>query len=280
MKKRILLISLMIIILTAILTLTATGAIASIDFPDASPPSSRPNSVCGEPSKANAFACKQIEEQILKSTVRIRIDTWVVKADESGYEIDSKSSHATLKDGRYLVTHNHFTAPITNLPPGGESPAYASVTLSNSQGQALFNGPLSDFKLIWEDPETLVIAHKDNGLIESLGFVSAEFEAWSSLPLEAGMEVAQVDWDGVTTRVDWTTVQEVNVQDSVLQMVLADDVTLGASGGGIFWQGVHIANNWLQVQQLEESGALIDSITKVALNSTQVAGDTVKLPTS
>jgi len=87
------------------------------------------------------------------------------------------------------------------------------------------------------------------------------------------MEVAQVDWDGATTRVDWTTVQEVNVEDGVPRLVLADDVMLGASGGGIFWQGIHIANNWLMVQHYGESGKLTDTMTKVALNAAPLMGE-------
>jgi hypothetical protein len=215
---------------------------------------------------AIAATRQQAEERILQSTVRIYIETWIVKPDESGYEVDSASSHATLKDGRFLVTHNHFSVPLA----GDSELDYAAVTLANSDGQALFSGPLSDFELVWEDPETLVIAHKDVELFENLGFVSAEFKDWSSVPLEPGMEVAQVDWDGTTTRVDWTTVKEINVDDGIPRLVLADGITLGASGGGIFWQGHHIANNWLLVQELGASDELLGTTTKAALNSVQV----------
>jgi hypothetical protein len=197
----------------------------------------------------------------------------MVSDDESGYEIDSIVGHATVKEGRFLVTHNHFRIPLSIRPRDGEPEVYAVVKLSNSRGELLFEGPLSDFELVWEDPEALVISPKEEGLLEKLGIASAEFSDWSTVPLEAGMEVGQVDWDGATTRVDWVTIQEVKVEDGVPRLVLADDVTPGASGGGIFWRGVHIANNWAMVQQFEGSGALVDIVTKVALNSAQIAGE-------
>lgn len=227
---------------------------------------------CIQPTGKAAQACRKLEEHILATTVRIQLQGWSVAKNESGYEIDSKVSHATVRDGRYLVTHNHFSFPLSNQPQNEEAEAYIQVILSKSTGEILFKGPLSDFEIVWEDPETLVFACKDDDLLEQLGIESAEFRDWSSVPLAVGMEVAQVDWDGNTTRVDWTTVQEVNVEDGVPRLVLADAVTLGASGGGIFWHGIHIANNWLLVQHYGESGALTDMFTKAALNSAPVTG--------
>jgi hypothetical protein len=219
-----------------------------------------------------AQACRELERRILAATVRIELQGWSVADDESGYNIDSTVGHATVRDGRYLVTHNHFSIPLSIRPHDGESEVYTTVTLSDSSGQTLFKGPISDFELAWEDPETLVFAYKDENLFQDMGLVPAEFGDWLSIPLKVGMEVAQVDWDGETTRVDWTMVQEVDVKDGVPRLVLADDVTLGASGGGIFWHGIHIANNWLLIQHYDESGTLDGAMTKVALNSVPVSG--------
>jgi hypothetical protein len=227
---------------------------------------------CGEATPANAGACRQIEELILNATVRFQITTWVVLPDESGYDVDHSTGHATLKDGRYLVTHNHFSVPLSIRPRAGEPEAYATVTLYDKDGEPLFKAPLSDFRLIQEEPGTLVIGYKDDDLFERLGFVSATFEDWGSAALEAGMEVAQVDWDGTTTRVDWVTVDEVDVEEGVPRLILDDDVLIGASGGGIFWRGAHVANNWAEVMQFEPSGAFIGTKTMVALNSAEVAG--------
>jgi len=265
-KAQLMLSSLILIILAHILSLNTVAALLPGDVPNIR---AQTSVISGQSAPAELTTHQRIEERILASTVRLYIETWRVRPDESGYDIDSFASHATLKDGRFLVTHNHFSVPLA----GENEPYYAAVTLANSDGEALFRGPLSDFELIWEDPETLVIAHKDDSLFEKLGFVSAEFADWSSVPLEPGMQVAQVDWDGSKTRVDWTTVQAINVDDGVPRLVLADNITLGASGGGIFWQGKHIANNWLLVQELGASGELIRATTKVALNSAPVAGN-------
>jgi hypothetical protein len=272
-KKKHLFVAQIVIILAAIITPTSAAEIFHTDFLETSPQGDDSYVTCGNPSIAYAETCRKIEDKILKATIRMRIDTWVVKDRDSGYEIDSSFAHATLKDDRFLVTHNHFSIPLYLRSRDGESEAYRLVTMSNSNGEILYEGPLSDFELVWEDREALVIASKEEGFFERLGFVSAKFSEWSSIPLADGMEVAQVDWDGETTRVDWTKIQEVDVKEEVPQMVLADGVTLGASGGGIFLGGIHIANNWLRVQQFEESGALIGTTTKVALNTAQVVDD-------
>lgn len=237
------------------------------------------NLTCAHPTLFTSADCRRIEERILKSTVRIKIETWVVAPGESGYLIDSSVGHATLKDGRYLVTHNHFSVSLSIRPHKGEPEAFGIVTLSNSQGEACYKGPLSDFELVWDDPQTLVIAHKEDGFFEELGFASAGFDDWSSLPLAAGMEVAHVDWDGETTHVDWVTIKEVTVDDQVPCLILNGDVTRGASGGGVFWQGAHIANNWCLLQNFDEAGALVNVTTKAALNSAHVTG-LMQLPPS
>ena len=227
---------------------------------------------CAQPTGEMAHTCRELEQRILAATVRIELQGWTVADDESSYDIDYTVGHATVRDGRYLITHNHFRIPLSIRLQEGTSEVYTMVTLSDSSGQTLFKGPISDFEIAWEDPETLVFAYKDEELFQDANIVSAEVSDWSSIPLKVGMEVAQVDWDGATTRVDWTTVQGVDVEDGVPRLVLADGVTLGASGGGIFWQGIHIANNWLSVQYYGNSGTLTDTTTKVALNSTPVSG--------
>lgn len=267
--------SLTTLILAGLLTPTIAAAVIPIHLLSPVPRSEVSNITCSQPAITDVVACQDSEEQILKATVRIRIDTWVVKDGDAGYIVNNSVGHATVKDGRYLVTHNHFDIPLSIRPRDGEPEAYGIVTLFNSAGDSLYKGPLSDFELVWEDPETLVIAHKDDGLFQRLGFVSVPFQDWTSAPLAPGMEVAQVDWDGKTTRVDWTTIQEVNTDNGVPRLVLADDVLPGASGGGIFWQGVHIANNWALVEQFEGSGALVNAITKAALNSNRVVEESV-----
>lgn len=219
---------------------------------------------------ATAGARLEVEQQILKSTVRIVIQTWVVAPDEKGYVLDDTLGHATLMGERYLVTHNHFNVPLSIRPQAGDPEAYGKVFLFNTTGEKVYEGPLSDFVLVKEDVETLVFAYKEDGLFEKLGFAPAKFVDWSSQPLEPGMEVAQVDWDGITTRVDWVTVQEVNLDNGTPRLVLADGVLPGASGGGIFLQGAHVANNWQLNETVGFDGSVVEAISTVALNSAEI----------
>jgi len=265
MARKVLLLTLVGLIAKGIILFSNRAPLAVEGDPTVAAPQS-----CAQPKGKAVQACRELEQRILAATVRIELQSWKVADDESGYDIDYKVSHATIKDSRYLVTHNHYSIPLAIRPQDGEPEVYVAVTLSDSSGETLFKGSISDFELAWEDPETLILAYKGEDLFQDKGMVSAEFSDWSTVPLKAGMEVAQVDWDGATTRVDWTTVQEVNVEDGVPRLVLADGVTLGASGGGIFWHGIHIANNWLLVQHYGELGALTDTMTKVALNSAPV----------
>jgi len=222
---------------------------------------------CGQPSILNTRHCRELEDQILNSTVRMMVESWVVNPGEEGYDISYSMGHATVMEDRYLVTHNHFNVPLNIRPREGDPESYTVIYLYNTSGEPLFKGPLSDFELAREDVETLVFAYKEKGLFEELGFSSAEFEAWPSLPLEAGMEVAQIDWDGTTTRVDWVKVQSVNVDEGAPRLVLADGVLPGASGGGIFLQGTHVANNWQLHEKVGAGGVVIEATSTVALNS-------------
>ena len=42
--------------------------------------------------------------------------------------------------------------------------------------------------------------------------------------------------------------------------------------GGIFWQGIHVANNWRREPKFDDDGELIVNAL-VALNAEEVAGD-------
>jgi hypothetical protein len=136
----------------------------------------------------------------------------------------------------------------------------------NSAGQLIFRGPLSEFEVVMDVGETLVLKHKDEGFFEALGFSSAEFGTWAWPPTATGVEVAQVDWDGATTRVDWVRVKDVDLEAGAPRLILADSTFPGASGGGIFWQGIHMANNWLYQAKIGETGATFDETTAAALN--------------
>lgn len=255
MKKRVALIGLALLI----------GVKLTIIEPTAASNTTKPAG-CREPHEARAGWCRALERQILNSTVLISFKGWVIKPGGAGYQADYSSGHGTVMDGRYLVTHNHFSLPVSDERGEGGEVYGVRIYLYDSAGLPVFQGPSSEFEVVVEEGETLVLRHEDEGFFKALGFSSAEFGAWASLPVEIGVEVAQVDWDGLTTRVDWVKVKDVDMEAGTPRLVLADGVFPGASGGGIFWEGVHVANNWLYQAKVGEGGDRYDEATTAALN--------------
>jgi hypothetical protein len=147
MKKQHIIGSLIVIILAGILTPSIAAAFVSIDTSGASPQTTGSIIINGQPAIADAGTYQQIEERILKATVRFYIETWVVNAGDAGYDIDYSSGHGTVKDGRYLVTHNHFNVPLSIRPRDGEPELYTTLILANSRGEILYKVPLSYFEL-------------------------------------------------------------------------------------------------------------------------------------
>jgi hypothetical protein len=95
------------------------------------------------------------------------------------------------------------------------------------------------------------------------------------LPLQRGLELAQIDWDGATALVDWVTVDKVIASQAVPRIELAGFVKPGASGGGVFWNGNHIANTSSQVTVCANSnGAVLNQHSVAALNSPQLTTPT------
>jgi hypothetical protein len=179
--------------------------------------------------------------------------------------------HATVKAGRYLVTHNHTHIVSLSDRKDGE---IVQLSVSTADGDLIWEGPLAAISVALEDPETLVLdfgTHKDQGFLTTLGLPSVEFKAWESLSLSPGMEVAQIDWDGATAHVEWVVIEDVVMDNGTPRLELANSVIRGASGGGVFWKGYHIANNWSQATTYDaNSGAVTRQYSVVALNSTAV----------
>ena len=247
--KRITLLSIIIIFLSGLLFLSST------------------NSSGATAGTARSNADQELEQHILNATVRFMVESWIVRPDETGYDIDYTMGHGTVMNGRFLVTHNHFDVPLSILNREGDAGSYVVIYLYNSQGEPLLKVPFADFELAGQDVETLVFAHKEEGFFTNLGLSSAAFADGAAQALQPGTEVAQVDWDGMTARVDWVTVQEVILDEGPPRLILADAVLPGASGGGIFYHGVHVANNWHLHEKIDATGAVVEAVTAVALNS-------------
>ena len=117
----------------------------------------------------------------------------------------------------------------------------------------------------------LVLDFKEYGgvdFFDSVGVPSADFKAWDSLSLQPGMEVAQVDWDGSTAAVKWVQINGIRAVEGTPVLELTSFVTEGASGGGVFWNGYHIANNWSRATELaQDSEAIIRQYSVAALDT-------------
>ncbi len=101
-----------------------------------------------------------------------------------------------------------------------------------------------------------------------MGLQSAKFKTWEFLSLKPGTEVAQIDWDGTEGHVEWVVVKKVITKDGIARLILNNHVFLGASGGGVFWNGFHVANNWFQATEFDENReSVVDQFSVAALNS-------------
>ena len=243
--------------------------------PQVTPPAGGGYSSCANPEPNAIRRCQEIERQILATTVRIEVEAWLkhpVGAEEFGlYEHRRKQSlgHGTIKDGRYLVTHNHFDMP---LPTPGHPTAwdYGSVRLFTASGDKLAVLDLNTaFVIVEERPETLVL---DFGTVAGEGFFaamdlpSARFAGRKEIALQSGMTVAQVDWEGSRAQVKWIAIAAVVTGQVTPHLVFAASLTQGASGGGVFYDGYHVANNWRVIEQYDRSGRLLGQRSMAALN--------------
>ena len=224
---------------------------------------------CAHPSDEMKADCNAMAQQVLSSTVRLHVRRW--QKDESGHKgeyVDGGVGHGTVKDGRYLVTHNHYGVSLTDV----DNAELVQVTVKNWRGEMVLKElPLTAVTVVAVDAETLVLdfgQYGEMGLLEMMGVSSAEFQSYEALQLQVGMEVAQVDWDGDTAHVDWVLVEDVNTENGVPQLKLGNGLTKGASGGGVFYNGVHVANNWTTNNSYnQQTGDLLNQYSVAAVNS-------------
>ncbi|MDJ0752141.1 MAG: hypothetical protein QNJ45_01380 [Ardenticatenaceae bacterium] len=175
-------------------------------------------------------------------------------------------SHGTVMAGRYLVTHNHFPFDLSQITTN-PTEQFKSFSLYRADGRPLIDhSPLTNIVVISEKAETLVLdfgKFGDQGFFDFLGVPSAQFA--HDKKITAGFEVAQLNWNGQQAYIIWVKVREVLLLDGVPTIVLESTLAEGASGGGIFLNGQHVANNWSTVT-IEESGQVIDIYSRAARN--------------
>lgn len=249
----------------------------SLSSLDSLRPNSRPS--CADPTPEDVPSCRTLERQILSSTVRIEIEAWISRpAGPKGSGLSEVrpthgSGHGTVRDGRYLITHNHFDVP---LPASGaaSSITFGTVTFYAASGERLaLQAQPASLSVVRGGEETLLLDFGlvgDMGFFEAAGLASADFKNWQTLPLQSGMEVAQVNWDGRTTHVQWVTIEAVLIGDDTPRLVLSNGVTRGASGGGVFWNGYHVANNWALVETVASDGGVRRQKSIAALSQSPI----------
>lgn len=217
---------------------------------------------CANPTPDVAAACDETARRILASTVRVEFH-----GPAGGI------GHATVVGGRYLITHNHYPVTAAALNNGGENQVTAISVFKANGDVILLKAPLTYFKVIREEPEMLLLdfqAYSGVGLFDSLVVPSVEWSDGATLLPAPGSEVAQVNWNGSTAHVDWVRVTASYQTGAVSYIELDNFVEQGASGGGIFYNGVHIANNWTRQTDRLESGAVVRQYSVAALNPANV----------
>lgn len=237
-----------------------------------SPESSADDLSCADPAPSIREQCELYEQQILATVVRLEV---LVPSLDDPDLLTGGGGHGTIKDGRFIVVHNHFSIDLSIFDDEAQRDL-ASLNLYTANGYMLLRDarpPL--FKIVVEDQETLVLDFGTNdegeGFFDWFKVPSASFKNIHEITIQPGSEVAQVNWDGQLTYIDWVRVQEVIIYDSVPRLVLENSINNGSSGGGVFWNGTHIANNWMRVEIINEGGAIVFQYSIAAINSVAVA---------
>ncbi|MCB8977408.1 MAG: hypothetical protein H6657_08320 [Ardenticatenaceae bacterium] len=213
------------------------------------------------------------EQLILDATVRVAVETWLVNDGERGYTILKSEGHGTVVNGRYLITHNHHTIPLSLSETGFDPDIYTRLLVFNVAGDLVNILPLTDFQIALREPQTLLLAYVGEDTDSPFGTVGLKVEqvqVGTAVLLEPDAEVAQINWDGQTTQVEWTQVTAVYPQHEPPCVELASQPQLGSSGGGIFWQGQHIGNTWLKGIRTGAANGGTCQYSKAALNSPEL----------
>ena len=149
-----------------------TGAPLESRAPSAEPP----DYSCAKPVPHLVRECDELETQILASTVRLEWHVWTEKDDGSRYApVDAHVGHATIKEGRYLVTHNHSAISLSDP----ESGMLTTVSVFTANGKPLWlDAPVELVSIAAEDAETLVLdfgSYSSEGLFAAFDLKSDRF---------------------------------------------------------------------------------------------------------
>jgi len=220
---------------------------------------------CEEPTSPEEDSCDMKVRRMLATVVRYE---FFVPEKAGSDRLISGLGHGTVKDGRYLVVHNHFGVDLSQFETGVPN---TLIGMHNGLGDLFLWEQKPRFTVVVEEVEALVldfgVDDDGQGFFESKWIQSATFEDWQLKGPAPGQSVAQVVWDGSRSDITWTSIKEVILDSGVPRIVLANPLLHGASGGGVFLDGAHIGVNWESGKHLDETGAVIEEFSTAALNS-------------
>lgn len=232
---------------------------------ESAPPEADTAPSCANPTPQTAAGCAALAEKILAATVRLEF-----------HGPGGGIGHATVIGGRYLVTHNHYPVSGQALSRGGDGLISAVSVLKANGDVILLKAPLSYFSVVLLTPEALVLDFHEYGgvgFFDKLGVASADPGRMTDLNLQPGSEVAQIDWDLTATRLVWVQVTAVHGTDGAPHVELDSYVEQGASGGGVFYNGIHVANNWSHNTEFDvATGKVLRQYSVAALNGEGIVG--------
>ena len=233
---------------------------------------------CAKPNITDVERCQQLEAEILDVTLRLEITVKRLNDDGSSGPSFVSVGHATVVDGRFLVTHNHFA----QSPDEQYDSQLLTLSAYRADGTAaIHRAPSHTFQVFSAGPETLVFdfgQYGGQGAFDYLGLTSAQLATWQALELRPGVEVAQVDWDCQKTFIDWVQVSSIGLENGTPVLQLNNYVEPGASGGGIFYAGYHVGNNWFRdIDKQFITGRTLRRFTAAALNESDLIAFTTEL---
>jgi hypothetical protein len=233
---------------------------------------------CTQTTTTNAEICAAQEAEILASVVRIVLHANFQKGQLTDFR--GNVGHATVMAGRYLITHNHFAIDLPALSVTNHQDL-TGLSLYNAAGQRIVhNAPVGTFQVAAQDAQTLVLDFGPD-YFDNLNIPSASFMTAQDAHITVGSEVAQLDWDGEQAYVVWTTVTQAAHYHESPYLELDHYAMVGASGGGVFWQGYHVANNWVHGTITDpDSGEFMRAYSLAALNSENILIDVDYSPSS
>ena len=110
---------------------------------------------CLQPPPQHQQRCAAQEQAILASVVRIVLHGQFQKGQHTDFR--GSFGHATVVNGRYLITHNHFSIDLTTLSAANPQ-GVAGFSLYNAAGQRILsNAPVGTFQASARNAETLVL---------------------------------------------------------------------------------------------------------------------------